>query len=312
MIENILDVLTGYNKRGFVCHPLSSPTDRGDSPGKKPLLKGWQMLKHTPPISQFPPGCNIGLVCGKASGITVIDFDSLLFASNCCTGDVHITNAHLTLVSRRTTGRGHIFYKYDPGLKSQKHHLLGIEILSDCSNAVLPPSVHSTGDVYKWMYITEQAAQMPDDVKERLLELFSIEAELKQRVGKCRQCFKRVLKDYPGNVPDVNGTEGRQFMLAICTDLIALGAKLQHLLMFCKLMYREKYDEQRTKEEISGIDQSKTWRCETLRERLPGYVNCEECVNHKFKMPEQTERMKVTIPASIREITLVIEKEVRQ
>lgn len=299
----MLDHIKEYTERGWTVHPLSAPTDQGSSPGKKPLLVGWQHLKKTPGLHNFPPGCNIGLVCGKASGVTVIDYDNMMFITDCSGG--------AETISRRTVGRGHIFFVYDPELKSQKHHLLGIEILSDGSNAVLPPSIHASGDVYRW-WGDAPVAKMPAAGKEQLLCLFKAEAELKTLVGKCRQCFKRVLKDYPGNVPDVNGTEGRQFMLAICTDLIALGAKLQHLLMFCKLMYREKYDEQRTKEEISGIDQSKTWRCETLRERLPGYVNCDECVNHKFKMPEQTERMKVTIPASIREITLVIEKEVRQ
>lgn len=60
----------------WVLHPLSSPKDGGNSPGKRPFLKGWQTLQKTPDnIPEYvKKGCNIGLVCGKASCVTVIDF----------------------------------------------------------------------------------------------------------------------------------------------------------------------------------------------------------------------------------------------
>jgi len=295
------DYIKEYSSRGWVVHPLSSPHDQGSSPGKRPLLKGWQLLKKTPDLSQFPPGCNIGLVCGKASGVTVIDYDNMLFAPHDYTG---------TLVNARTAGHGHVYFQYDPAPKSQKHHMLGIEILSDGSNAVLPPSVHKTGDVYKWIDKTAEPIDMPEDIRVQLLYLFDVESELKQRIGKCRACFKKVLKDYPANIPDMQGYEGRLFMLAICTDLIALGAKERHLKMFAKLMYREKYDEVKTLEELKYLDTWKTWRCETLQEKLPAYVNCNECVNHKFKMSSraQTEQMRIVIPASVKELTLIIDK----
>lgn len=300
----MIDHIKEYTERGWVVHPLSSQKDAGSSPGKRPLLIGWQLLKKTPDLRAFQPGYNIGLVCGKASEIMVIDYDETTFIS-----ELFSDSWKDTLESKRTTGRGHFFFKYDPELKSQKHHLLGIEILSDGSNAVLPPSVHVSGDVYKWVGATTQAIEMPGDVKERLLSLFSMESELKQRINKCRDCFKKILKDYPANIPDVRGSDGRLFMLAICTDLAALGAKEQHLRMFSKLVYREKYDPVRTTNEIKGIDPGKTWKCGTLREKLPAYVTCSECVNHKFSSPiEKTERMKVTIPASVKELTLVIER----
>lgn len=299
MIEHIKE----YTERSRVVHPLSSPKDTGNSPGKRPILKEWQLLKKTPDLKTFPPGCNIGLVCGKASGVTVIDYDNMLFASNQYTG---------TLMSTRTVGRGHTFFKYDPELKSQKHNMLGIEILNDGSNVVLPPSVHASGDVYKWLDETAQVIEMPKYEKERLINLFNTETEMKQIISKSRTCFKKVLKNYPENIPYFNGSEGRMLMLAICTDLMALGAKEQHLRMFSKLVYREKYDDKRTIEEIKGIAPGKTWRCETLREKLPAYVNCEECVNHKFNNHQngqtEPERMKVIIPASVKELTLIIER----
>jgi len=301
----MIDSIKEYTEQGWVIHPLSSPKDAGSSPGKKPLLKGWQLLKKTPDLGAFPPGCNIGLVCGRVSDVMVIDYDEPLFIYDCFRD-----TWKSVLGSRRTSERGHYFFKYDPTLKSQKHHLLGIEVLSDGSNAVIPPSIHRSGDVYKWIGAATQAIEMPDDVKERLLSLFRTEAELKQTMSKCRTCFKKVLTNYPANVPDMHGNDGRLFMLAICTDLVALGAKEDHLRMFSRLVYIEKYDPVRTMDELKGIAPGKTWRCETLREKLPAYVNCSECANHKFNSPdnEQTERMKVTIPASVKELTLVIEK----
>lgn len=99
----------------WVLHPLSSPKDGGNSPGKRPLLKGWQTLQKTPDnIPEYvKKGCNIGLVCGKASCVTVIDFDSDLFIPELFDGfDIN------TLKSKRTEGREHDYFKYNPNLPS--------------------------------------------------------------------------------------------------------------------------------------------------------------------------------------------------
>ncbi len=95
----------------WVLHPLSSPKDGGNSPGKRPFLKGWQTLQKTPDnIPEYvKKGCNIGLVCGKASCVTVIDFDSDLFIPELFDGfDIN------TLKSKRTEGREHDYFKYNP------------------------------------------------------------------------------------------------------------------------------------------------------------------------------------------------------
>ena len=300
----MIDHIKEYTERSWVIHPLTSPQDAGNSPGKRPLLKGWQLLKRTPDLGAFPPGCNIGLVCGRASGITVIDYDNMMFVTELF-GD----SWEDTLESKRTFERGHIFFRYNPNLRSQKHHLLGIEILSDGSNAVLPPSQHVSGDLYKWTDTDTQLVEMTTGVEERLTRLFNTETELKQTISKCRTCFKKVLTNYPANVPDMHGNDGRLFMLAICTDLVALGTKEKHLIMFSKLMYREKYTYEKTLVGFKGIAPGKTWRCETLREKLPAYVNCSECVSYNFRINVKTEikeTMEVTIPRSVKELTLVI------
>jgi len=260
------------DRRGFVVHPLSRPDDKGNSPGKKPLITEWQKLPRTPQDIEtyIENGCNMGLVCGKASGVTIIDMDHMLFADDLFNGfDVE------TLRSERTKGRGHVYFKYNPNLPASKHHDLGIEILSDGSNAVLPPSIHKSGDVYKWNDQNAPIIEMSKELERRLLKLFQIEAELKQIIAKCRNCFKTIPKRH--DVINWHGADGREFMIAVCADLKANGANEDHIKMFAKLMYEREYDERRTLTEWRNIDASKTWRCDTLRAKLPAYVDCENC-----------------------------------
>jgi len=223
----------------------------------------------------MPPKYNVGLVCGKASGVTIIDFDHELFVDEPFNGfDLD------TLKSGRIRGRGHIYFKYNPNLPASKHHDLGIEILNDGSNAVLPPSWHVSGQQYKWNSLDVLIIEMPKELEKRLLRLFQTETELKQIVAKCRHCFRDIIK----RRPPVHGAEGREYMLAVCTDLKANGAAEEHARMFAKLMYREEYDENITMHEWRNIDIAKTWQCETLRAKLPAYVDisqCEDCKNRK-------------------------------
>ena len=105
--------LADLKTRGFILHPLN---------GKIPILKKWQDLTATPnDIDKHnEKGGNIGAVCGKASNITVIDFDSFLFAD-----DIFKGAKIETLCSERTEGRGHVFFKYTSNL--EKKNILSLE-----------------------------------------------------------------------------------------------------------------------------------------------------------------------------------------
>ncbi len=201
--DDMLTVAREYTAKGWVVHPLSNPKDKGKSPGKRPLLKNWEKLTHTPDdIEKYiSKGCNIGLVCGKASGLTIIDLDSEL-----STDDLFNGFELDTLKSGRTKGRGHIYFRYNPNLAASKHHDMGIEILNDGSNAVLPPSVHASGDIYKWNNPDAPIIPMPAELEKRLLKLFQTETELKRIITKCRHCFRDVLKQKP----DMHGADGRE------------------------------------------------------------------------------------------------------
>lgn len=271
--EKKLKVVREYTARGFVVHPLSRPDDKGPSPGKKPLISGWQKLAATPQniekyISQ---GCNLGIVCGKVSNVTILDFDHFLFLEQVFNGfDLE------TLHGRRTEGREHIYFRYNPNIPASKHHDLGIEVLNDGNNAVIPPSVHASGDVYKWSSQDAPIIEMPKTLEDNLKTLFQTEVELKQLISKCRTCFRDILK----KKKDMHGAEERECMLAICTDLKAAGATNKHVTMFARLIYRRDYDEARTLQEWRNIDQTKTWTCDKLKEKVPAFLDpaqCERC-----------------------------------
>jgi len=279
----ILEAAKLYTSKGWVVHPLSKPEgDIKRSPGKRPLLKKWEQLEKTPDLSKFPAGCNIGLVCGKVSGVTIIDGDSPLFMQEVFNG---MEDNLGTLRSRRTEGRGHTYFKYNPRLPASKHHILGLEILSDGSNAVLPPSVHISGDIYSWVNPkTSELREMPKKIEDNLIGLFKREADLKQMVGKCRHCFRDVLTRSPK--PDMHGSDGREYMLAVSTDLKSKGATEDHALMFAKLMYGVGFDVEKTLVEWRNIDARKTWTCDVLRATLPSYIDpeqCEKCARRKEK-----------------------------
>lgn len=259
--------ISDLKARGFVLHPLK---------GKIPQLKEWQKLKETPEIidNHFENGGNVGAVCGKVSNITVIDLDSFLFAPEIFGAGIE------TLKASRTEGRGHIYFRYNPNLPASKHHDLGIEILSDGNNVVLPPSVHPSGDTYHWKNPATPIIEMPQDVEKNLIQLFTTETELKRMLAKCRHCFRKAISEKP----EVHGAEGREYMLAMCTDLKAQGATESHIKVFAKLMYGAKFDETRTLQEWQNIDPAKTWTCGKLREKCAAHIDlnkCEQCKARK-------------------------------
>jgi len=286
--KEMLAAAIEYTKRGWVVHPLSKPIgDIKRSPGKRPILKKWEQLEKTPDLSAFPPGCNIGLVCGEVSGVTVVDVDSDLFMYDVFNG----MEADIgTLRSHRTRGRCHIFFKYNPRLPASKHHALGLEILSNGNNAVLPPSKHISGDDYVWDEPeNSDLKEMPIKIEENLIRLFKVESELNQLVKKCRHCFRDVLSRKPK--PDMHGADGRQYMMAVCTDLKAKGAKEEHALMFAKMMYGHNgYDEAKTLDEWRKLNANKTWTCDVLSSTLSSYVDpdqCEKCAKRKERYAEE-------------------------
>lgn len=157
-----------YIKRGWVVHPLIAPESKAASPGKRPILRGWQKrtIESEVKLKWFENGNNVGLVSGAASGLTVIDFDSEEHLPGLVEG-LELN----TLQSVRTEGRRHMYFAYNPRLRNCKYKKFGIEVLNTGANVVMPPSVHMAGDDYVWVDPDAPVMEMPKEFEDRLAEL---------------------------------------------------------------------------------------------------------------------------------------------
>jgi len=286
--KEMLAAAVGYGKRGWAVHPLHPPDAKVKSPGKQAILNGWQTrgIATDDELREWFSNndYNIGLVCGESSGVIVIDYDHNLFWGNIIKG-----LGSLTLQSHRTEGRGHAYFKYTPEIKSQKHHLLGIEILSTGSNAVLPPSRHATGDLYTWVNPDIPVVEIPPILLERLTLLFQVEENLVQQMGEVRPCFKKL---WNGGSPEtLHEANGREAMLAWAAELKARGASINEILMLARLIYKDKFDSRETTKEWNNI-KTKPWRCSKIKERLSGVISCTDCPIKKYNKTPQKHQKK--------------------
>jgi P4 family phage/plasmid primase-like protien len=291
----MLDEAKKYTELGWIVHPLKAAVQGNKSTGKAPIEGQWQHRlapRNDDELDQFfndGSKHNIGLLCGQRSNVTVIDIDDDLFLYDILNGMDQST----WVMSSRTgeTHRGHIYFKYDQTLKSQKHHTIGIEILNDGNNCVLPPSQHYTGSTYQWNTgkYPNELPEFPEKLKQRLQTIFKLEAKYKKLRGQMRPCFRNFLDDK--NIEKLHGGDGRLYAVALFTEMAAAADELkmglqernQIIHFTARLIYRDDYDKARTSKELAGIDPRKTWKCETLKETFYDRCNCDEC---KYKNEE--------------------------
>lgn len=129
--------------------------------GKVPVVNNWSLFARQRPtdllvdswINKYPKH-NIGLVTGKLSGYIAIDIDK----------ESALDLVPLSpLVKKGKKGETR-FFRYD-GEINFKRHDLGIELLSDGNQTVIPPSIHpETGESYVWTSQHTLTSIDPDDV----------------------------------------------------------------------------------------------------------------------------------------------------
>lgn len=129
---------TEYWESDFVVIPLK---------GKIPVVNNWSAFAKTRPsevlldswINKYPRH-NIGLVTGKLSGVIAIDIDK---------DEAKRLVPPSPIVKKGKKGETR-FFKYN-GETNFKRHDIGIELLSDGNQTVLPPSIHpETREAYSW------------------------------------------------------------------------------------------------------------------------------------------------------------------
>jgi hypothetical protein len=93
------------------------------------------------------PRANIGIVCGKISGITVIDCDS---DEAVAMVEETFPDSFLCPVVRTPRGGRHYYFLYQPELKTGTNILPGVDIRNDGGYVVAPPSMTQIGR-YEWI-----------------------------------------------------------------------------------------------------------------------------------------------------------------
>lgn len=151
-----LDHALKYLERGWSVIPIK--------PGSKlPSIASWKEFQTRMPTEaeirgwwKRTPKANIALVCGKISGIIVVDIDP---KSGGTTEGLELPP---TLCSRTGGGGQHLFYKWNSRVIGAKVGVrAGIDIRSEASYVVLPPSLHASGNTYDWIDEEETPADPP-------------------------------------------------------------------------------------------------------------------------------------------------------
>lgn len=133
-------------------------------PGSKlPAINSWKEYQTRLPTTEeiekwwkLYPKANIALVCGNISGVIVVDIDP---KSGGTTEGLELPP---TLSSRTGGGGQHIFYKWNKDLVGAKVGIkAGVDIRSEASYVVLPPSLHASGNTYEWMNEGEEIGEPP-------------------------------------------------------------------------------------------------------------------------------------------------------
>ncbi len=147
MPNKTLDLAKNYLAKGFSVIPLKIKD-------KRPAIDSWKEFQERRPseeeiVQWFGNGTsnNIGIVTGKISGITVIDFDSpeaIQFAKDHRFPETPMVK----------TGKGyHGYFGYKEGVRNfqKRDDLPGIDLRAEGGYVVAPPSIHPDGHAYSWI-----------------------------------------------------------------------------------------------------------------------------------------------------------------
>lgn len=288
------DAAKCYQENGYIIHPLSPPDSTSVSPGKKPILSNWQkrteQLTDDELVNYFKRGSNnIGLVCGKASGVMILDIDKNLFVRDL----FDEVDTDELCISARTKGRMHLHFQYDESMKASKNHVLGLELLTDGNNAVLPGSTHMSGEVYRFRDHNKPPI-LNGQIKHNFNQLHATYRQLVTFFNGSRTCFRPIIKHI--NDYEWHGSDNREFLIAIVADLKAAGAELRHINMLAKLCYGQDFDANITSTEFNNIQLGRTWKCSTVSEKFSERVDCSKCakgINTTPTLKQSTERPQI-------------------
>ena len=91
------------------------------------------------------PAANIGVVTGKISNLVVLDIDPRHG------GNEDLFDEIITVKSKTGGGGWHYYFNYKEGIHNQAGIINGLDVRGEGGYVVVPPSLHKSGNRYKWI-----------------------------------------------------------------------------------------------------------------------------------------------------------------
>lgn len=276
--NELLEAYRHYTACGIIVHPLTAPKEGNKLTGKSPVVAGYNVQKEPYTESFMLPfiknGCNLGIVCGRASDITVLDVDWWRQGLMDYLFDSLDTSKWCKQNHGNGAAKGHFIFRFVPNLIHSLNHELGFDILAHnlvgkSNNCVCSPSIHYSGEQYRLNRDISERTEMPEELVKRIKHVINLYDELKDVLRNCRAPFRMLWEDLFMNVDSEiyrransvfrQNKENRDRCLGMFTELKANGATDEMLLLGCMLAFGDDYDLAQCRKEMSHLDKSKTW-----------------------------------------------------
>jgi putative DNA primase/helicase len=192
MPSDKLNTLLGLTRKNIRIFPINGIGGDGycechqgvdcPTPGKHPKWSNWIARATDSPErvgnwnASFP-GANWGALTGRFSRIVIVDIDPRnggeeTWAAMLQENGVQSETEFGTVIAETGSGGRHIYFKRY-GIDVRSHPIAdGVDIKGEDSLVVIPPSMHMSGNKYKWVIGPDESpiANMPEWLKEKIGE----------------------------------------------------------------------------------------------------------------------------------------------
>ena len=264
------------------------------TPGKHPVLKGWQKraTADEDELAEWFDGrrpYNVGLLMGERSGIVDIEYDTeegRLSAERFGLDKLYTP----TFTSRRST---HRLVKWDARLPQQAvFKLQGLEIRigggKRGAQSIAPPSVHASGASYAWvegMAITDcEIAEMPRDLMVAICNAASFGDEVAD--GPVREPATKILHKKVGEGDRHDSLVRIAARMAINMANPWDAQEQQDLLAILRSLNLTQCDPSKSSKEVEDIWRHElAWACKKRSEGVVVGTESNEALNRHMEAP---------------------------